>query len=229
MDADLLVSILGIALVDSLNPSAIAMTLTLLGVMGRARGPLYYVAGIFLTYLSIGLAVMLGLGNKIHDALDSALAPSPGRYVVEVVGAIALLVLAITHANSTRVRPNRSFELSSVSTPKLLWLGATVTALESTTALPYVAALGLLIRAEPSWPASAGVLVGYNVIFILPPLLIVGLFVAFRNRVAPRLAQLRVRLERPPDRRWVAALMGLGSLLLGTDGVAGLIAGEGWI
>ena len=60
----LLASLLGLALLDSLNPSALAVTLYLL-LPGRpfAGKVLTYVAGGFSSYLVLGALIMAGLGS----------------------------------------------------------------------------------------------------------------------------------------------------------------------
>jgi Sap, sulfolipid-1-addressing protein len=57
----MLLGLLALALVDSINPSAIVVTLYLLS---RERVPaqvVVYVAAIFLTYLTLGSMIMLGI------------------------------------------------------------------------------------------------------------------------------------------------------------------------
>ena len=56
-----LLALLGLALLDSINPSALLMTLFLVTAGARAGRVLTYIAAVFLTYFIIGLLLMLGL------------------------------------------------------------------------------------------------------------------------------------------------------------------------
>src|ERR671912_243160 len=60
---ELLPAIVGLAVVDSINPSALLATIVLL-LRGRPARPLVavYVAAILVTYFAVGLALTLGLG-----------------------------------------------------------------------------------------------------------------------------------------------------------------------
>ena len=60
MDLDLLPALLGIALLDSLNPSALVVALWLLSRAHAAPRLLAYVGGILVAYLALGVAMMLG-------------------------------------------------------------------------------------------------------------------------------------------------------------------------
>ena len=60
MDLDLLPALLGLALLDSLNPSALVVALWLLSRAHAAPRLLAYVGGILVAYLGLGVAMMLG-------------------------------------------------------------------------------------------------------------------------------------------------------------------------
>jgi hypothetical protein len=207
------------------------MTVVLLGMTGTARAPLIYVAGIALTYTSIGLLVALGLGDALRAGLASALAPSGPRYAVELVLGLGLAGWALhrSPAPPAPARRRRPAAPRALGPMRLIGLGAAVTAVEATTAVPYVGALGLLVAAEPSWTVTVAVLLVYNALFVAPPLLLIGLHAWRRESVAPVLARIRIRLEGGGGGRWVSALAIAGAALLISDGVAGLATGAGWL
>ena len=73
----LLPSLFLLALLDSLNPSALVVALWLLSRPQPAARLLPYVAGIVATYLSLGIAMMLGftaLSERLGRALDHPVA-----------------------------------------------------------------------------------------------------------------------------------------------------------
>ena len=99
----LLPALLGLALVDSLNPSAIGVTiyLTLSGA-GYVRRVLSYLAGVFVTYLTIGVLLMLGVSTRGEQL--GRLLSTPVAYGIQLgLGAVlALLRRPRAEPESTR-------------------------------------------------------------------------------------------------------------------------------
>ena len=76
--AALLIVLLGLALVDSLNPSAIGVTVYLLLAEGRyVMRVLNYLSGVFVTYLGIGVLLLLGV-TAVADKVVPVLARRDG-------------------------------------------------------------------------------------------------------------------------------------------------------
>src|SRR5918994_4903216 len=69
---ELLPAIVGLAALDSVNPSALLATIALL-LRGRPARPLVavYVAAVLVTYFTIGLALTLGLGLTPETVIRS--------------------------------------------------------------------------------------------------------------------------------------------------------------
>ena len=227
MNPELIITALGLAIVDSINPSALVMTVVLLAATGGARGPLVYVAGIFITYLAIGIGVLLGVGTGARGALERLLEPSRPLYAAELAVAVAAGAWSVRALRRGR-EPRAPAPPPRATPARLLLLGATVTAIESTTAVPYLAALALLVRADAPVPAGLVVLGAYNALFVLPPLALIALW-SWRG---DRLRAIADRLRRPArggSKRLGPALVAAGALALGSDAVLGLAAGRGWI
>ena len=173
----MLLSLLALALVDSINPSAIAVTLYLLS---RGRVPaqvVAYVAAIFLTYLALGAMMMLGI-----DALLPSLRTAGGgrlEFLVQGLIGLAMLIYAFraptTAASGSRVEPGASTYAA------LALLGLTVTAMELPTAVPYFGAISILTAADLPIARWLPLLVLYNAIFVLPPVLLLVAHVVFRE------------------------------------------------
>jgi cytochrome c biogenesis protein CcdA len=188
-----LASLIALAVVDSINPSAIVVTLALLMRPGPGRAVPVYVAAIFATYFAIGAATLLGLAS-VWPQLGPALEGPAGFVLQGLIGA-ALFVWSMRSAHDGP--PSPASTLPSTGTYlALAALGVTVTMLELPTALPYLGALAILTAAD--LPASRWVplLAGYNAIFVTPPLLLLAAHLALGDRVAARYAGLRARLER---------------------------------
>lgn len=219
----LLPSLLLLALLDSMNPSALVVALWLLSRPQPAPRLLAYVAGILATYLAIGVAMMLGftaLGARLGDALDH-----PVVWAVQGLLGAALLGYAIfapstAHAAQPPVLPASGKLLGFVA------LGIAVTAAELVTALPYFAAIAVMIKAGIGPAQWLPLLLGYNLIFVTPPLLLLGLHALLGHRTDERFARWRERLRRGAREAtlWIFALVGMA--LLGDAAARWIAAGR---
>jgi cytochrome c biogenesis protein CcdA len=186
---ELLPAIVGLAVVDSINPSALLATIALL-LRGRAARPLVaiYVAAVLLTYLAVGLALTLGLGLTPETLVESDAA-----YLAQGVLGAGMLAYAVLAPG--RGRPVAEPRLPAVTRPAAVFaLGMTVTVLELPTALPYLGAVGAITRADLAVGDWLPMLVLHNLIFVLPPLLLLAGHVAGGERADALLGRLRRRL-----------------------------------
>ncbi|MEO6102890.1 MAG: GAP family protein, partial [Pseudoxanthomonas sp.] len=204
----LLSSLLLLALLDSLNPSALVVALWLLSRPKPAARLLAYVAGILASYLALGITMMLGftaLSERLGQALDH-----PVALAMQGLLGAALLVYAIFAPSSAHAAQ----EPDLPATGKLLGffvLGMAVTAAELVTALPYFAAIALMIGDNLEAAQWLPLLLGYNLIFIVPPLLLLGLHALLGHRTDERFARWRERLRRGAREAtlWIFALVGV--------------------
>jgi cytochrome c biogenesis protein CcdA len=199
----LLVSVFGLALLDSINPSALAVTLYLL-VSERSYAPrvLTYVAAVFVTYLAAGVLLLLGL-DTVWGYVDG-----PVAYAVQgIVGAVLLIygIFAPSEKGEakTRVPSSRGFAA-------IFLLGVTVTAIEFSTAFPYLGAIALLTRADLAVEGWLPVLVAYNLLFVLPPLLLLASYRSFGPRLRGLFDRYRGRLQggSRSTMLWIAGIAG---------------------
>jgi hypothetical protein len=208
--------VLLLALIDSINPSAIVVTLYLLSVTGpRALvHVLVYVGAIFVTYLLLGVTMVLGL-ESLLPSLGSVLSGSTGLVVQSLVG-LGLLVYSLTASSKGESSP--AVPRPSASTyAALVMLGVTVTAMELPTAIPYLAAIALITEAGLPFRSWAPLLGIYNVIFVLPPLALLVGHLVLQGRLTESYAAIRQRLESGARETalWIAGLVGGGLLLTG--------------
>ena len=201
--------VLFLAVIDSINPSAIVVTLWLLSVARQqaAVQVVTYVGAIFVTYLLLGVLMVAGIGVVLPSVGDVLRRP-PGLIVQSLVG-LALLVYGLTAS----AKPPSSPVVSRPSTrtyAALLLLGVAVTAMELPTAIPYFAAIALIVEAELPMRVWVPLLGLYNVIFVLPPIALLVGHLAFQKRLAEPYAALRQRLESGARGvvLWVAGLVG---------------------
>jgi len=206
-----LLGLFALALVDSINPSAIVVTLYLLSG-GRVPAQIVvYVAAIFLTYLTLGVMMMSGI-DALLPSLQTMGSGRLGLIVQGLIGLAMLLygILAPTTAKSApRVEPTAS------SHAALALLGVTVTTMELPTAVPYFGAIALLTTADLPMAQWLPLLVLYNAIFVLPPLLLLVGHIVFGGRLDARYADLRERLQAGArdTMLWIFGLVGGGLLV----------------
>ncbi len=207
----MLLGLLALALVDSINPSAIVVTLYLLSG-GRAPTQIVvYIAAIFLTYLSLGIMMMSGI-----DALLPSLGTmGSGRFGLIVQGLIGLAMLLYAIRTPTKATSTRRVEPSASSYAALALLGVTVTTMELPTAVPYFGAIALLTTADLPLARWLPLLLLYNAIFVLPPLLLLAGHLVFGRRLDARYADLRERLQAGARETmlWIVGLVGGGLLV----------------
>jgi cytochrome c biogenesis protein CcdA len=211
---ELLPAIVGLAVVDSINPSALLATIVLL-LRGRPARPLVavYVAAVLVTYFAVGLALTLGLGLT-----PQALLESDAAYLAQGVLGAAMLAYAVLAPDRSRRRdPAASGRLPAVRGPVAVFaLGAAVTVLELPTALPYLGAVGAITRADLAVGDWLPLLATYNLIFVLPPLALLAAHVALGDRASGLFERLRARLGGAA-REGLLWLLGLVGFLLLTD------------
>ncbi|NDK37869.1 GAP family protein [Pseudoxanthomonas gei] len=219
----LLPSLFLLALLDSLNPSALVVALWLLSRPQPASRLLPYVAGIVATYLSLGIAMMLGftaLSQRLGQALDH-----PVALIVQGVLGAALLVYAIFAPSTAHAAPEPKLPATGKRLGFFL-LGMAVTAAELVTALPYFAAIALMISDKLGPAQWLPLLLGYNLIFVAPPLLLLGLHAVLGQRSDERFARWRERLRRGAREAtlWIFALVGVA--LMGDAATRWIAAGK---
>lgn len=210
MDSQLL-PLLALALLDSLNPSALVVALWLLARPRATPRLLAYVTGIFVAYFGIGVATMSGLG-AVRDALAAALA-HPAALVAQALLGAGLLGYAL-FAPGTAQQPREPPEPASDRWPAFVLLGMTVTLVELATALPYFAALALMLQAHLGAAQWLPLLLGYNLLFVAPPLGLLAMQAWMGRRSDARFARWRERLRRGAREAtlWIFGLVGFALL-----------------
>jgi cytochrome c biogenesis protein CcdA len=208
-----------IGLVDSLNPSTIGPALYLVHTEHPRRRVAEFTVAVFVVYLGGGALIALGPGQLIRSALPHAHATP--RHIAEIVAGVILMVAAVIVWRSRARIVRRGLPQARGRRSSLL-LGATIMALELPTAFPYFAAIAAIVGAGLDPARSLGLLLIFNVCFILPLLGILVTITVAGERSKRILAVGRRFLER----RWPHILAGLilvvgvFALLVGASGLA---------
>jgi cytochrome c biogenesis protein CcdA len=203
-----------LAIVDSINPSAIAITgyiLTKSPEKQKINVALAYILGIFCSYFLIGCGLLLGLDALLkiqEDMQDNRILL--GLQTVLGGGMVVWSLFPARPRSPNRLRP----KIFSPAT--MFLLGVVVTFAELLTAFPYFAAIGLLEASHNAMWEKLGLLGAYNILFIVPPLAMLILYKLHKPRIN---AWLGKRLQSKPQQtneglRWIVGI--LGFLLAGS-------------
>jgi cytochrome c biogenesis protein CcdA len=209
----LVLAVLGIAVVDSVNPSALAMTSYLIARPDTWSNVRAYIAGIFTLYFAIGLVVVFAFGRAVDTIVDTLSSPAVPYGIEALIGVVALIFAA----RRPRTSPSSGPRAPAALTPsKAFGLGLTITAIESTTAIPYLGALAAISRADPPPAATFALLLAYNLVFIAPPVLLALTARYASGRLLERLSKRRTS-PPGPGRSILRVACGLVGIVLLVD------------
>jgi cytochrome c biogenesis protein CcdA len=202
-------SLIVLAALDSINPSAIVVTLYLLSRAEASVQVGVYITTIFVTYFTVGLLLILGIGAFLPPI--ETLLRSPQGLGVQLLVGLALLVYVVRASRaSTSTMPVTP--PSARTYASLVLLGVGVTVMELPTALPYLGAIAVITSAELpilQWLPLLGM---YNAIFVLPPIMLLIGHLFFETQLRDRYESLKSRLQQGAQETalWVAGLVGGG-------------------
>lgn len=202
-----------LAVIDSINPSALVVTLDLLGRGAPARAILVYIAAIFVAYFAAGIVLLLGL-TALFEPLAALLETRTANVLAVLLGG-GMLAYALAARNAKNAPPPpKRLEATSLALGGLFVLGVTVTVLELPTALPYLAAIGILTSEDLSLGRQLPLLALYSAIFVLPPLLLMVGYRFLGRGGGDRLAR-RLRREARETMLWIVGIVGFYLLFEG--------------
>ncbi|MDS1270611.1 GAP family protein [Lipingzhangella sp. LS1_29] len=226
MQLDVLLPVTALALLDTLSPATIGVTLVLL-LSGRARIAfplLAYLATVAVCYLALGIALMSGL-----DLVVTRLGPVADHRAVlwlQAVLGIALLTHSCVKPTQRRDAPAR-WESRELHIPIMVSLGLGTFLLEGATVLPYLAAVGIMTAAGLSPLQWLPLLAGYVTIMLLPPIVMYLGHRLLGSRLRPRMERWRHQLSEGAM-EGLAWLVGIAGFLLLANAVnrLGLLDGS---
>jgi Sap, sulfolipid-1-addressing protein len=190
----LVVLVLGIALVDGLNPSTIAPALVL---AVRQRGVVLvslFTLGVVVPSLAAGVLVVIGPGQALLDLIPDV--GTHTKHLLEIGVGVALAGLAwILWIHRSRVAGSVSRDLPGGATGAA-GLGAGIMLAELPTAVPYFAALAAIVGSSAALLTQLELVMLFNLAFILPLLAILGVRLLAGPRSERLLQLMRRALER---------------------------------
>ncbi len=218
MSATLLAGILGLALLDALNPATIGGGALIL--LAPLRRPVAcaaaFVAGAYLTVLALGLAVFAGAGAAA-DAVTGGV-----TWVRRIALGLAAVLLLVAAVRRLRSRHRGAVTLPSWFGP---WtaapVGVLVTGADLPNAFPYLIAIERMVSADVPAGLGVAVLAGYALVYCAPCLVLLGLGAAHGASVRRRLGAVHERIGSARTvPRSIPAALGLVTLAAGVTALA---------
>lgn len=210
MTTTLILSLLAAALLDSFNPSLFLAQFYLLTTPRPTPRILTYIAGIVVAYFVSGWLLLNGAQAFVVNWLQT-LDLRVGA-VLQIGIGVLLLAFGVWYKGNHN--PEEARKPKSLRLGYTFLFGMVVIVNEVPTALPYFVAIEQLSSARLSAPLSAAMLLGYNLVFVIPLLLFLALFIALRERFTRQITALTVFIQRWTPRVLKFAAVIFGALLL---------------
>lgn len=212
---DVLLPVAGLALLDTLSPTTLGVSLFVLlsGARSVARPLFAYLGTVALFYFTLGCALMLGLGVALSRLSHWADGPAAGWAMVILGGGL----FAYSWVMPTRKRAPR--RPASFRTTTMIGLGLATGLLEAGTALPYLGAIGIMGTAGLAAHTWVPMLAAYNLMMVLPPVLLYLGHRIFGERLRPRLDRWREKIDAG-SREALAWIIGIVGFFLLINGLA---------
>ena len=225
MNAALLATIGGIAVLDSLNPSLFLAQFYLLTTARPVPRIFSYITGVVATNFLGGLVFLAGAQALILGLL-ARLSPS-WLYGGGLALGIALLIVGLwmprtAHTGGQPRQPRSLHPLHAFI------LGTAVMINELTTAVPYFVAIERITHAGLTIGMAVVSLAIYNLIFALPLFVFLALFIAYGSRFAAQTERISAAIAI-----WTPRVIKYGALLAGAflalNAVTFFVCGSGLI
>lgn len=208
MGTDILIYLGGLALLDTLSPTIIGVTLFLILTDNKnlTSRLLTYLSTVVLLYFSLGIIMMIGL-NYIIEAFSNIFQNRIFSWVIFILGVILFTASFFISENKKDNIPKPK----SQSIFSIIFIGVTTFIIEAGTALPYFAAIGLLTTNNIPFYQWIPTIAAYNIIMILPALFIFFGYKLFGKWINSTLFNLRDKISSSSTSAlsWIMCLVGL--------------------
>lgn len=220
MSLPLIMTLIGLALVDSTSFGTIGVPIFLIVARTPIRRVMLYLATITAFYFVVGVAVLLGIDSIlsiIGDVFETRAA-----LVVQLLVGVALFGLSFRFAARERAgRPQRSWAPKNSSARAMVGLALTAGIVEIASMVPYLAAIGILTSSDLSTSARIGMIAGYTIVMALPALSLLGLSRIGAPWVSRLLDWTGAWIERNAE-GMLSWMLGIVGFLLATSAIGSL-------
>lgn len=220
---ELLTILTPIAVLDSVSivPLCIVVMVVLLAGPRPVVRSLSFIFAIFVVYLACGMLVLLGLESALHELRAYTVrlwqSPETEELILQIVIGIVLCAVGLRMAfRGRKVAAKRV--TGGMTTAQAFAAGAGLTIVGLPGAVPYLAAIELVLREHLGLKREIVALAYYNAVFVAPLGALVVLHLALGERGRGALEQTRRLLDTWGQRVLVVLLVALGLLLI-ADGI----------
>lgn len=208
MTITLLAALIGLALLDSLNPFLFVALFYLLTTTRPVLRILSYITGVLVVNYFGGLLLFVGVRETIGRLLDSL--GNEVLFGVQLLLGLALVISGFVFKATSSGAQDVAKKLRSIRPVHTFLLGMAVMLNEITTALPYFVATERIVQARMDTIGSLLALTVYNVVFSLPLFGFLALFVAYGQRFTSQIDRIV-----QPVMLWTLRIIKYGSIVLG--------------
>ncbi|MEX0738215.1 MAG: GAP family protein [Pseudohongiella sp.] len=230
MDLSLILSLTGLALLDSTSIGTLFIPVWLLLAPGGVKPMriLLYLATIALFYLLVGIVLMLGAAPLL-GALGQ-FTDHPVLVWGQLLLGVVLIVVSFRFDSKRSRRlgkPDRAARWrerasgENVSARFLMTIALLAALAEVATMLPYLAGIAILSTSELAAPAVVGLLAAYCLVMVVPALLLLTLLKVSQRLVEPVLIKLDAWISRHGETT-VGWIIGIAGFLVARDALAKL-------
>jgi cytochrome c biogenesis protein CcdA len=168
-----------IALIDSINPNAVAVQVYLLSTPQPVVRSLAFILGDFTAAMIAGLILAFGIA-QIFVSLFGQI--GDGLLILQFILGMVLLWAGL---NIRRLMQQpQTKQPRSLKPIQTFWFGLTMALIEAPTALPFLAAIERITRANLSVLETIAAITLYCVVFVLPLVILLAAYIFLRDRAS---------------------------------------------
>lgn len=184
------VLLVSMGLIDSLNPFSIAAQIFLLGVINNINRIGFYVLGVLLVYFFGGIFIFSDLPTVISELhKDLSFVPLVDVYILKSTLGLILIIYGV-HAFKKNQQTQSLEEKPDLSNWTLAAIGGGGTLADLPTAIPYLGIIDEVTEMGVNIFFGSALLLVYNLIYILPLLIIWALYFIYKDNAKAKLAPL---------------------------------------
>ena len=208
MSTEILLYIGVLALLDMFSPAIIGVTVYVLlaGKEKQTKLIITYLTTVIAFYFCVGVFLMFGL-DIVFNPIVNALSSNTAKTLLFTIGAILFIGSWFVPKKKVAESPKpKAFKVSA-----MIAFGITTSLLEVATAIPYFASIGLMISNKFTFNEWLPILIGYNVMMVVPALVLLLFHILFRRFMKKPLRNLQALFQKNTSSAlsWIMFFVGL--------------------
>lgn len=211
------------ALIDILSPGVLAITGYLLLTQPNQLSSRLFVFLLVIQsgYFMVGLLLYFG-GDTLLELIENLSEFDIINWFYTVTGTLLVLVSFIKPKEDT-IKSFTSWIPRQTTIKGIIILGIIVFLIEFVTALPYFYSIFLLNHLSINSFYSIFVIIGYNLVMVLPSLLLLGISIVFKDKLQHFLGKIKTKLNEAPISSLLVAIGVVGAVFFNI-GIRGILS-----